>query len=104
MNIRGPRKRMLVIGVAGLVVAIVLFVPTLNPDEKARLPRARIDVSELPPGAFFEEKLQSSRVFILRNFDRQFHVFVVPYREGAYWLLEFDWSRPAVPCASTPSR
>lgn len=85
---------------AVLVAASGFYILTLARNEKPQASHPSIDVSMLLPGLFIEEKLQSSRVFILRDFDAQIYVFVVPYRDGAYWLPEFDWTRPAIPCAS----
>jgi hypothetical protein len=84
----------------GLVAASGFYVLMLDRNEKPQASHPVIDISMLLPGSFIEEKLQSSRVFILRDFDAQIVVFVVPFRDGAYWLPEFDWTRPAIPCAS----
>jgi len=100
MNRHNLQKVILVFGLAGLVWAIAPFILSLAPSKNPQLAHPQFDISKLRPGSFVEEKLQSSRVFILRDFDNQIHAYVVPYRDGAYWLPEFDWSRPAVPCAS----
>ena len=58
-----------------------------------------IPLADLVTGSYVEIELASSRVFVLRDFDEQVYVFSVPYSDAAYWLPEFDWSHPAVPCA-----
>jgi hypothetical protein len=100
MNRVNLQKLVLIFGLAGLVVVIASFILSLAPARKPQFSHPRIDISELRPGSFIEERLESSRVFILLDFDGQIHAYVVPYRDGAYWLPEFDWSRPAIPCAS----
>ncbi len=55
--------------------------------------------SDLKTGSFVEVELKSSRVFVLRDFDERIFAFSVPFSDMAYWLPEFDWSHPAVPCA-----
>jgi len=97
MNRGNLQKLILIFGLGGLVVAITPFILSLVPAKKPQLAHPQIDISELRPGSFIEERLQSSRVFILLDFDAQIHAYVVPYRD---WLPEFDWSRPAIPCAS----
>lgn len=100
MNRRNLQKLVVVIGLAGLAAALALFDFSRGPGEGTQPTHLQVDISELRPGSFIEEQLESSQVFILRDFDSQLHVYVVPFRDGVYWLPEFDWSRPAVPCAS----
>lgn len=87
---------------AALIAAVVVYAPlifkkfaTAN-DEPGQ---PTISLADLATGSFIEVELRSSRVFVLRDFDNEIYVFSVPYSDSAYWLPEFDWSHPAVPCA-----
>ncbi len=86
----------------GLVVLAIVTAPFLanwleKRNETEEQPSVRL--ADLKTGTFVEVVLPSSRVFVLRDFDDQVYAFSVPYSEAAYWLPEFDWSHPAVPCA-----
>ena len=87
---------------AALIGAAVVLAPSLstmfeNASDNPEPPTVSLD--DLVTGSFVEVELRSSRVFVLRDFDDQVYVFSVPYSDTAYWLPEFDWSHPAVPCA-----
>jgi hypothetical protein len=97
MNRRNLQMLLVTFALAGLAVP---FFASRVTNEKDRPPRPRIDITELQPGSFIEVKLQTSRVFVLRNFDNQIHVYTVPFWSGAYWLPEFDWVHPAIACAN----
>ncbi len=58
-----------------------------------------VSLTDLDTGSFVEVEMPASRVFVLRDFDDEIYVFSVPYSDTAYWLPEFDWSHPAIPCA-----
>ena len=62
MNRRNLHKLVLIFGLAGLVVAIAPFILSLAPAKKPQLAHLQIDISELRPGTFVEERLKSSRV------------------------------------------
>lgn len=87
---------------AVLIGAAVVYAPLLstkfeNANDEPEQPT--ISLAELETGSFIEVELRSSRVFVLRDFDNEIYVFSVPFSDSAYWLPEFDWSHPAVPCA-----
>lgn len=87
---------------AVLIVAGTALVPFLsttlgNMDDESGPPT--VSLAGLATGSFVEIELPSSRVFVLRDFDEQVYVFSVPYSDAAYWLPEFDWSHPGIPCA-----
>jgi len=83
----------------GLGVALVPFLAT-RPERTNDAPEQEvIRLADLKTGSFVEVEMPSSRVFVLRDFDNEVYVFSVPYSDTAYWLPEFDWSHPAVPCA-----
>ena len=88
-----------IVGLTLFVVAAGLLFSSLARDGTERPERPRIDITALQPGYFIEQKLEVSRVFVLRDLDGQIHVFTVPFWDGAYWLPEFDWSLPAIACA-----
>lgn len=90
---------LLVISLVGAGIVSIPYVSTLVERENARSTRPSVKLADLETGSFVEVKLPASRVFVLRNFDDQVYVFSVPYSDTAYWLPEFDWSHPAVPCA-----
>ena len=87
----------LILVVLGAVAGFFLFSETANESTQSGSPR--IDISGLQPGSFIEEKLTSSRVFVVRELNNELHVFTVPYWSEAYWLPEFDWAHPTVACA-----
>jgi hypothetical protein len=87
-----------VVVVLGVVVGFFLSTRTANEGIQSGFPR--IDISALQPGSFIEEKLPSSRIFVVREFNNKLHVFTVPHWSDAYWLPEFDWAHPAVACAN----
>ena len=80
------------------IVATPLLTSYLETRQAAKQQPA-ISLADLKTGSFVEVTLPSSRVFVLRDFDDQVYVFSVPFSDTAYWLPEFDWSHPAVPCA-----
>ena len=81
----------------GIVSAPILSTKFERSDGVSRQPT--ISLADLETGSYVEIEIPSSRVFVLRDFDEQVYVFSVPYSDTAYWLPEFDWSHPAVPCA-----
>lgn len=99
MSRRNAGATILIIAViaAGYVVAPRLAAFLNAPDEVRTAPTVRL--ADLAIGSFVEVELPASRVFVLRDFDELVYVFSVPYSDTAYWLPEFDWSHPAIPCA-----
>jgi hypothetical protein len=96
------RSLKLILAISGLIVAGVVLAPqllTLMETRNAGSTRPSVVLSDLRTGFYVEVELPSSRVFVLRDFDDQIYVFSVPYSDTAYWLPEFDWSHPAIPCA-----
>lgn len=96
------RKLVGVIIAAALIGAAVVLTPflsTMIKNASDEPERPTVSLNGLRTGSFVEIELKGSRVFVLRDFDNQVYVFSVPYSDTAYWLPEFDWSHPAVPCA-----
>jgi len=96
------RSLKLILAISSLIVAGVVLAPqllTLMATRNAGSTRPSVMLSDLRTGSYVEIELPSSRVFVLRDFDDQVYVFSVPYSDTAYWLPEFDWSHPAIPCA-----
>jgi hypothetical protein len=89
----------LLLGLIGIAIATASYFMTSIGEKKSKQIRPTIKLADLKTGSFVEVELPTARVFVLRDFDDQVRVFSVPYRDGAYWLPEFDWSHPAVPCA-----
>lgn len=83
------------------IVAVVVWkvVPQFAGNESAPADPLRIETADLLPGNYLEHVLPEARVFVVRSADGTLYVFRVPYSDGAYWLPEFDWAHPAVPCA-----
>jgi hypothetical protein len=86
----------------GLVGAVIVSAPYWLPLAKFHSDkslRPEVALADLKTASYVEVELETSRVFVLRDFDDQVYVFSVPYSNTAYWLPEFDWSHPAIPCA-----
>lgn len=88
-----------VMAVIALLAALFMEFPGLTSRDRPVAAPLRIDISAIRAGTFVERARRSSRVFVLRDFADQLHVFTVPFSDGAYWLPEFDWQHPGVPCA-----
>jgi len=93
------QRPVVIAGLASLIAASVFFFSAPGPHQKDRPVSPRIDIATLRPGSFIEQELETSRVFVLRDFDSRIYVFTVPFWDGAYWLPQFDWSHPAIACA-----
>jgi hypothetical protein len=89
----------LVAGLIGVVIVVAPNIATLIADRGSEPTQPRIDLDELATGSYVEIVLPTSHIFVLRDFDDQVHVFTVPFSDTAYWLPEFDWTHPAIPCA-----
>jgi len=101
---RNTRRRnlelaLLVVALIGLGILVKPYLSTYIAARTAEPTQPRIDLGDLSAGDYVEVRLPASRVFILRDFDEQVYIFSIPFSEFAYWLPEFDWSRPAIPCA-----
>ena len=81
----------------GIVAAPFVSAILENATDEAAQPI--VSLTDLTTGSFVEVELKTSRAFVLRDFDGQVYVFSVPYSDSAYWLPEFDWNHPAIPCA-----
>ena len=90
---------LLVLALIGAGIATAPYLSAVFETRKDAETSVAVKLAGLKTGSFVEVKLPASRVFVLRDFDEQVHVFTVPFSDSAYWLPEFDWSRPAVPCA-----
>lgn len=99
MTRRRVRVTLLVIGLVVAGIALSPYLSTLIETDDAGSTRPSVVLSELKTGSYVEVELPAARVFVLRDFDGQVYVFSVPYSDTAYWLPEFDWSHPAIPCA-----
>jgi len=99
VNSRKAIGAVLIIGLLGVGIVLLSFLATTLETGKDRSGRPGVTLADLKTGSFIEVELQSTRVFVLRDFDDQVYVFSVPFSDTAYWLPEFDWSHPAVPCA-----
>ena len=72
--------------------------PTTQSVENAEQLGITVDLDELAPGTFVEKGSEYNRYFVLRNFDGAVRLFAVPHRRDRYYIAEFYWSRPAMPC------
>jgi len=99
VNSRKLRASLLLIGLLVVGIAVTPFLKSFIETRKASDEQPTVRLADLKTGSFVEVKLPSSRAFVLRDFDDKVYVFSVPYSDTAYWLPEFDWSHPAVPCA-----
>lgn len=99
MNSRKLQATFLVAGIVAAGIAAISYVSTQIEKENVGPTRASVNLASLKTGSFVEIELPAVRVFVLRDFDELVYVFSVPYSDTAYWLPEFDWSRPAVACA-----
>lgn len=88
-----------VIGLLGVAIITAPYLAALIDSGDGERTGRIIKLADLKTGSFVEVELPSARVFVLRGFDDQVYAFSVPFSETAYWLPEFDWSHPAVPCA-----
>ena len=79
MSRHNLQKQVVISGLALLTVALVLFLSSPGFHEKDRPASPRIDIATLRAGSFIEERLETSRVFVLRDFDGRIHVFAVPF-------------------------
>ena len=99
MDRRRIEAVLLALVLIGVGILSAPYLSTLIETKNAGDARPEVNLEGLETGSFVEVELAASRVFILRDFDDQVHVFSIPYGDSVYWLPEFDWSHPAVPCA-----
>jgi hypothetical protein len=83
----------------GVGIVAAPFVSTILENATDEAAQPTVSLTDLAIGSFVEVELKASRAFVLRDFDGQVYVFSVPYSDSAYWLPEFDWTHPAIPCA-----
>ena len=78
------------------------FIGSLGPSdqsvENAKQLGITIDLDELTAGTFLEKGSEYNRYIAVRDFDGEVHLFSVPHRREKYWIAEFSWSRPVMPC------
>ena len=86
MHRRVLKVAVLGFALVGLGLATVPFFGSLKPSIRANSYVAKIDVRAIKPGEFVEVDYYFWRVFALREYDGDFHVFFVPYARGFYWL------------------
>ena len=98
MKRRALSIAVLVMAVIGVGFVAVPFFGSLAPSERAESLVASINVRDMEPGTFTEADYHWWRVFALRDYDGELHVFAVPYRDGQYWLPDPNWDRPFYPC------
>lgn len=72
--------------------------PTNQSVENAEQLGFTVDLDEIAPGTFIEKGSEYNRYFVLRDFDGEVHLFTVPHRRKMYWIAEFYWSQPVMPC------
>jgi hypothetical protein len=96
---RRIRTALLWFGLICVVVAAAPYLTNFVENRNGESMPPMVKLADLKTGSFVEIVLPASRAFVLRDFDDQVHVFSVPYSDTAYWLPEFDWSHPAIPCA-----
>lgn len=99
MSSREVKFVLLVLVLIGAGVATAPYLSTLLETTNDAESSPEVKLADLKAGSFVEIKFPASRVFVLRDYDEQVYVFTVPFSDSAYWLPEFDWSHPAVPCA-----
>ena len=99
MNRRTVQRLIMFLSFVAIISVVAIYYPDVIFKDEVPATHNRVDVSKLQPGSFVEVKRDSSHVFVLRDFAGAIHIFTIPFWDGAYWLPEFDWTHPAVPCA-----
>lgn len=86
----------------GLVAITIPFFGSLGPNsqavENARQLGITVDLDALSPGTFIEKASEYNHYFVLRDFNGEIRLFAVPHRRERYWIAEFNWYRPVIPC------
>lgn len=94
---RNVKVVLIVFALIGFAFLAMWLMEKLAANDTPVQPSVRL--ADLKTGTFVELELPASRVFVLRDFDNQLRIFSVPFSDSAYWLPEFDWAHPAIPCA-----
>jgi len=90
---------MLVIGFIGSLTPLIA---SLSPNESILDSKPTINIDGLESVGIIDAFIYPYHVFVVKLNDptNPYSVFAIPYKEGKYYLPEFGWNRPNLPCSN----
>lgn len=88
------------LGVTGLLIAMLPFVASLAPGPRAKNALPAIDVSQLLPGQYVVHDAHLEKLFVVRTPWNEIKVYGVPFTHGHYLMPDLNWWKGFMPCRS----